>query len=192
MVLDTTALQPGSNGFSNFGSADHQIFFSPRPRPAVRGPSTPPAPRHWAGRHQLDQQHPARSGAQQQQGRLAVGRGVASGGATEGGRPAARISEAISTSLLQINQQPWRSSCVMGHEIHLRSCGLGACDLLIVGLETFETVPRAMIRSSGDNKEKQSMCTREELEREEGMTRIFRTLPSHVGVHTNPWDEAWL
>jgi len=87
---------------------EHQIFFSPRPRPAVRGPSTPPAPRHWAGRHQLDQQHPAGSGAQQQQGRLAVGRGVASGGATEGGRPAARISEAISTSLLQINQQPWR------------------------------------------------------------------------------------
>ena len=35
--------------------------------------------------------------------------------------------------------------------------------------------------------EKQSMCTREELEREEGVTRIFRTLPSHVGVHTNPW-----
>jgi len=31
------------------------------------------------------------------------------------------------------------------------------------------------------------MCTREELEREEGMTRIFRTLPSHVGVHTNPY-----
>ena len=29
---------------------------------------------------------------------------------------------------------------------------VGACDLLIVGLETFETVPRAMIRSSGDNK----------------------------------------
>jgi len=96
------------NGFSNFRSADHQIVFSPHPRPAVREPSAPPTSRHWAGRHQLDQQHPARSGAQQQQGRLATGRGVASGGATEGGRPAARISEAISTSLLQINQQPWR------------------------------------------------------------------------------------
>ncbi|CAD6260398.1 unnamed protein product [Miscanthus lutarioriparius] len=91
--------------------------------------------------------------------------------------------------------------------IEVQAC---ACDLLTVGLETFETVPRAMIQSSGDNKEaqqsnhclpmsftqawlqgfnqeKQSMCTREELEREEGVTRIFRTLPSHVGVHTNPW-----
>ena len=29
---------------------------------------------------------------------------------------------------------------------------VGACDLLTVGQETFEIVPRAMIWSSGDNK----------------------------------------
>ena len=29
---------------------------------------------------------------------------------------------------------------------------VGACDLLTVGLETFETIPRAIIWSSDDNK----------------------------------------